>query len=232
MRTKGQSNKKGKFLRKATPVNPDDCWSIFEDKDSYTTAEISKAVGLRIANEMGMSTHLSCPVPLKFNQEIYLSFFLYRTSIIEGKSFSNPPFCKVFSSLKTYKKIEFKVSQPCEFNINVPVDTALVDLKLFPRFRPYKGYELVKNDFLNWKNPLYNLIDKILFLYSQGSNRLVGVEKAELQEYVEMFGCLIEPLFLPAYRSLNSHFFDWLELNSEYSVDEVLTYPKKGTSVK
>jgi hypothetical protein len=222
---KGDKRKKNRFIRQATPVNPKNSLNVFEDKASYTTTEIAKAVGIKISNEMGMLIHLSCPIPLKLEGGMHLSFFLYKTSGIQNNNFLKPPFCRVLSTIDSYKEIQFLMSKPQDFNIDSPSDTPLVDLDLTPRFRPYKGYSSSESNFLTWKDPLYELIDKILLLYSCDQNQLTENDKKSVQEYLEIFSCLIEPSFLPAYRSLNPHFFDWLEAVIGEKIEPLLIYP-------
>jgi hypothetical protein len=223
--SKVNKRKKNRFIRQATPVDPENCLNAFEDKASYTTTEIARAVGIKIYNEMGMPTHLSCPIPLKLEGRMHLSFFLYKTSGIQDNNFLKPPFCRVISPIDSYKEIQFLISKPQAFNIDSPSDTPLVDLDLTPRFRPYKGYSSSESNFLTWKDPLYELMDKILLLYSCEKNQLAKNDKKSVQEYLEIFSCLIEPSFLPAYRSLNSHFFDWLEVVIGQKIDPLLVYP-------
>jgi hypothetical protein len=213
---------KGLGIRKAARAS-EDPWNGFEDKDSYTTSEIAHAVLRHIAHDMGMSVNSSSPIPLIVDEKIHLCFFLFTITGTNKNLFLKPPFCRIISPIYTYKEIQFMNAEPKDFNINVPSGTSLVNLNVSPRFRPYKGNSSKESNFLTWRDPLYELIDKILLLYPRDQEQLSDNEKASVQEYLEMFSCLIEPSFLPAYRSLNPHFFDWLESVIGEKIDSLLT---------
>jgi hypothetical protein len=47
-------------------------------------------------------------------------------------------------------------------------------------------------------------------------------EREIVSTYLELFISLIQPSYLPAYKSLNPHFFEWLEAVVGYAVDPLL----------
>ncbi len=219
---KTKKKKKNQFIRQATPVNPEDCWNEFEDKTSYTTAEIAKAVRISINYDMPMSTKPSWPIPLRKEGKTYLCFFLYNVTGPAKERCLRAPFCKVLSPMDTYRQIQFEMAEPEDFRIIVSPRASLGDPEVICWNKSFKGAPPTGENITLWREQLLDVVDELLKIYPRDPEQLTDTEKELVKTYVDLFGSLIEQPFLPAYRSLNSHFFDWLESVVGQKVDPLL----------
>ena len=201
-----------------------DTWSKFEEKDLYTTAEITEAVRSATSDAGALvAAPISYPVPIILNEEPHLRFFIYVSNRIDGVYHLMAPFYKVESPINTYKEVKLTKAEPQDFNLNVQPRGSLGVSKIVNRVRSFRGelpygYDKVSS----WTTQLYSTVDEILQIYPRSSETLTEGEKDIVSTYFELFVSLIQPPFLPAYRSLNPHFFDWLESVLGYEVDPLL----------
>jgi hypothetical protein len=215
--------KKNQFIRQATRANPEDRWDGFEDKVSYTTAEIVKAVKIHIATEMAMSTMLSRPIPLSIEGKMHLSFFLFNITGPYRERCLRAPFCRALSPMDTYLKVQFEMAEPPSFNIIVSPRASLGDPEVICWHKSFKGAPPTGENITIWREQLLDIVDELLKVYPRDPEQLTDNEKELVKTYIELFGSLIEQPLLPAYRSLNPHFFDWLESVIGEKVDPLLT---------
>jgi hypothetical protein len=190
----------------------------FEEKDSYTTNEVVEAVE-NFTMDMGMKIVISYPIPITVNGALRLVFFLF---IINSRGLL-PPFCRVESPVNTYHEIESIKAEPKEFNLNILPEESLGNLEVVHRNRPFRG-ELPygRKGVPLWETYFYSKMDELRNIYPREPETLNESEKDTVTTYFELFVSLIQPPFLPAYRSLNPHFFDWLEAVLGYEVDPLL----------
>jgi hypothetical protein len=224
MKTDQQNNKKKKnqFIRQATRSHPEDRWDEFEEKSFYTTAEIVKAVRILIATEMAMSTMLSWPIPLIIEGNRHLCFFLYNITGPSGERCLRAPFCKAISPINSYQQVQFEMLEPQSFNIDVPPHKSLGDPDIVRQHKSFRGAPPTGENITLWRDEILEVVEELSEIYIREPEQLTNFEKESVETYLGLFSSLIEQPFLPAYRSLNPHFFNWLEAVLGYEVDPLL----------
>lgn len=195
-------------------------WEQFEEKDFYTTAEIILAVQSTV--DMGNAVVISYPIPSNINGALQLSFFLFSRNKIDGFYHLMPPFTRIKSPINTYKEVEAINACPAKFNINAQSGESLGDINIVTRLRLFRDEVPCIDNVVRWRDELYLKMDQLLSIYPREPDTLNEIEKDTVTTYFELFVSLIQPPFLPAYRSLNPHFFDWLEAVLGYEVDPLL----------
>ena len=148
---------------------------------------------------------------------------LFRSNRIDGIHHLMAPFLKVESPTNTYKKVQLIKAEPKDFNLNLQSRKSLGVLSIVHRVRPLRREFLYGiDDVKSWITQLHSKLDEIRKIYPRAPEMLTEAEKETVTTYLELFVSLIQPPFLPAYRSLNPHFFDWLESVLGYEVDPLL----------
>ena len=220
---KNKQSKKNQFIRQAVRTYPEDRWNEFEDKSSYSTAEIIKAVKIHIVTEMGMSVVTSLPIPFLSKEEIYLSLFLYSiTGFFEDRCL-RAPFCKVVSPMDTYQKIQFEMTEPQNFNLDVPPRESLGDPYIVRKYKPFRNGPVSDENVSLWREKIVETMDQLVKVYPRSSQDLSDEEREVVYFYFDLLVSVIEQPFLPAYRSLNPHFFSWLEEVVGCDIDPILS---------
>jgi hypothetical protein len=217
-------SKKNNFsgLQKATRINiSDNPWDVFEEKDLYSTTEIISAIHVTL--NLGMSIVISCPIPVQINEKLYLRFFLFTYKKVNDSTDKHlkSPYCKIQSPIDTYRKVEMTLAEPKDFNLNIKPDESMGNFSIVCRYRPFRG-QLSSKEVRSWQSQLYSKMDEILQIYPCDPNTLNNQERETVSTYLELFISLIHPPYLPAYKSLNPHFFEWLEAVVGYAVDPLL----------
>ena len=206
-----KQNKKSQFIRQAVRTYPEDRWNGFEDKSNYSTAEITLAIRIHINTEMAMSTMISWPIPMSKSGEMSLLFFLYNITGPDAKRCLRAPFCKVLSPMDTYQKVQFEMTEPQSFNLDVPPRESLGDPYIIRKYKSFRNQPVNSDNVTKWREKIIEMTDRVMEIYPRNSQDLTAEEKEIVCLYFDLLVSVIEQPFVPAYKSLNLHFFDWLE---------------------
>jgi hypothetical protein len=171
-----------------------------------STSEISQLINGSelIPKTIGGTWMLSLPVLAGNEAKPCLKFFWYPISGI----WIWPPCYHIKASLETSLDIEYtKIQHPKEIGLNIDPGTKLgrIELKRIQDGGPMTG---------QLKQSMYQLADSLCKIYPKPLESLIDSERQTIQQYQELFSRLAPKILLPAYNSLNPHFFKWVEDSS------------------
>jgi hypothetical protein len=153
-------------------------------------------------SEITLESALSWPVPVEHNGRVALSFFWYPVGGPINNRKIYPPYYRVVADLDGRDDPAFMRLEPGALGLRVPQGGALGSEKL-PEMSQTEHEQLV--------DQLYQAVDRLVEAYPRPPQMLSASEREAARMYRASFNKLIEPPLLPAYRTLNPHFFDWLE---------------------
>jgi hypothetical protein len=155
--------------------------------------------------EVPLEAALSLPVPLMDGGYLGLGFFYYSVGGPITNRLIGPPTYRVIARVEGPEQIEFTPVTPQAMGLDVESDTALEKIELEPRKQGAESYESLTSQ-------LYATVEQLMQIYPKAPELLSEAEKQSVQTYQTLFDKMAKRSLIPAYRSLNPHFFHWLEL--------------------
>lgn len=152
---------------------------------------------------VGSCWMLSQPIPVRSSQELKLGFFWYLFSAAHATI--RPPVYKIVASIDTLSNISFiPLAHPKLIGIDVEPAKVIGKMEIK---KPQDGELTLSQK----EHQLYRLIDQILEVYPKASQNIIDDERELISEYQRIFAQIAPHSLLPAYHSLNPHFFGWIE---------------------
>jgi len=175
----------------------------------YTSRQIIEAIKLHpfVLEHITLESTLSCPVPVKKGDRMFLAFFFYPAGgpINDFKIW--PPYYRVLADTESIENIQFTRVEPKDFGINFPNGQPLGKLDDdYLRGVTESEYKAIAERF-------YGLVDGIVHLYLKPSSELSVPERNVVEQFHRLFHILAPKTksLLPYYRAMNPEFFDWVD---------------------
>jgi hypothetical protein len=155
--------------------------------------------------EMPLEAALSFPVPLMNGDHHKIGFFYYSIGGSITNRLIGPPTYRVIASLRDLDQIQFIPVTPQDMGLDVAPDAALEKIEMEPRKEGAESYD-------NLTSQLYAAVDQLIQIYPKAPELLSEVEKQAAQIYQTTLNKVAKHSLIPAYKALNPHFFNWLDL--------------------
>ncbi|MBO0859038.1 MAG: hypothetical protein J2P21_11295 [Chloracidobacterium sp.] len=177
--------------------------------ETYTARQIVEAVKLHpfVFEQITLESTLSCPIPIKIEDRIFLAFFFYPAGgpINDFKIW--PPYYRVLADTESIENIQFTRVEPKDFGINFPNSQPLGNLD-----DEYLN-GVTESEYKAMVERFFGLVDDIVRLYLKPSSELSAPAKDVVKQFHRLFYILAPKtkLLLPYYRAMNPEFFDWID---------------------